>query len=79
MTVSHMSTSKLTAASLHRRHAVEKRFRAYGVVAIVTALVFLILCMIVFVFALLVWGCLTVPGLRVCVCLGFWVCRFSIQ
>ena len=43
MTVSHMSTSKLTAASLHRRHAVEKRFRAYGVVAIVTALVFLII------------------------------------
>ncbi|MDP6030865.1 MAG: phosphate ABC transporter permease PstA [Alphaproteobacteria bacterium] len=38
-----MSTSKLTAASLHRRHAVEKRFRAYGVVAIVTALVFLII------------------------------------
>ena len=43
MTVSHMSTSKLTAASLRHRHAVEKRFRAYGVVAIVTALVFLII------------------------------------
>ena len=43
MTASITSTSKLITASLRRRQAAEKRFRAYGVIAIVTALVFLVI------------------------------------
>ena len=43
MIASNTSTSKLITASLHRRHAAEKRFRAYGVIAIAIALVFLVI------------------------------------
>jgi len=43
MTASNTSTSALITASLRRRHAAEKRFRAYGLIAIATALVFLVI------------------------------------
>ena len=42
MTAPNTSTSALITASLRSRHAAEKRFRAYGIVAIATALVFLV-------------------------------------
>jgi phosphate transport system permease protein len=43
MTAPNTSTSVLITASLRRRHAAERRFRAYGVIAIATALVFLVI------------------------------------
>ncbi len=43
MTAPNTSTSALITASLRRRHAAERRFRAYGVIAIATALVFLVI------------------------------------
>ncbi|MBL6935140.1 MAG: phosphate ABC transporter permease PstA [Alphaproteobacteria bacterium] len=42
MTAPNTSTSALITASLRSRHAAEKRFRAYGIIAIATALVFLV-------------------------------------